>query len=275
MKTLFLHSPAGGEMRKSSYLPARVAAFAFLILCLSVLALGPAVGPVPAQQHGRAYTECMARAKRNYQASTRPAHQKLMEAKRKAEEAYNKAIRADKSAAARHAAQDAKRTAMRQADADYRDALKPLKEAWEQAENACRRPQASQEEPNNNSNNNTPKKPADSSARGCGGNNPTEGTLGHGLRGRSSSVRMDLRVLDQNGNPVRGVKTKLWSERQSNGLSCETLHTTDACGKVLMDPIHITKTLQLKLEAKGFEPQMIQVDPSQLDKPFRAVMQAK
>jgi hypothetical protein len=55
----------------------------------------------------------------------------------------------------------------------------------------------------------------------------------------------------------------------------ETIHTTDPCGGVLMDPIHITKTLQLKLEARGFEPQTIQVDPSQLDKPFRAVMQAK
>jgi hypothetical protein len=42
-----------------------------------------------------------------------------------------------------------------------------------------------------------------------------------------------------------------------------------------MDPIHITKTLQLKLEARGFEPQMIQVDPAQLDKPFTAVMQTR
>jgi hypothetical protein len=86
---------------------------------------------------------------------------------------------------------------------------------------------------------------------------------------------MDLRVVDEAGKPVRGVKTKLWSERLSNGLFCETVHTTDPCGTVLMDPIHFNKTLQLKLEAKGFEPRMIQVDPSQLDRPFRVVMQTK
>jgi len=127
--------------------------------------------------------------------------------------------------------------------------------------------------PNNDSGNNNSNNT--SIAGGVAANNPTEGTLGHGLRGRNPSVRMDLRVVDQNGNPVQGVKSKLWSERQSNGFSCECSHTTDALGRVLMDPIHFTKTLQLKLEAKGFDPQMIQVDPSQLDKPYKAVMQAK
>ena len=131
--------------------------------------------------------------------------------------------------------------------------------------------------PKNDSSNNNSNNTSNSSAGGGGAasNTPTEGTLGHGLRGRSRSVRMDLRVVDQNGNPVPGVKSKLSSERQSNGFSCDCQHTTDALGKVLMDPIHFTKTLKLKLEAKGFEPQMIDVDPSQLDKPFKAVMQAK
>jgi len=129
--------------------------------------------------------------------------------------------------------------------------------------------------PNNDSSNNNSSNTSNSSAGAAAANNPSEGTLGHGLRGRNPSVRMDLRVVDQNGNPVPGVKSKLWSERQSNGFSCECSHTTDALGRVLMDPIHFTKTLQLKLEAKGFEPQTFQVDPSQLDKPYKAVMKAK
>ena len=100
-------------------------------------------------------------------------------------------------------------------------------------------------------------------------------TLGRGPTARSRSVRMDLRVVDQNGNPVNGAKTKLWSERQSNGFLCETSHFTDVAGKVLMDPIHITRTLTLQVEAKGFEPLKVSVDPDSLARPFRAVMQAK
>ena len=42
-----------------------------------------------------------------------------------------------------------------------------------------------------------------------------------------------------------------------------------------MDPIHITKTLQLKSEAKGFKPGTVQVDPAQLDRPFQVVMREK
>ena len=279
MKRLSPDSHTEVETRKGSHLTARapharIAVFAFLMLCMSFIALVNVV-PVPAQQHGRAYTECMARAKRNYQAAARPAHQKFIDAKNEAEKAYHKAIRADKSRAARQAAENAKRAAIRQAGIEYQQALRPLEQAFEQAQQACRRPSQPAEQTNNNSNNNTPKKPAESSARGCGGNNSTEGTLGHAPRPRNPSVRMDLRVVDEAGRPVQGVKTKLWSERQSNGFSCETVHTTDPCGGVLMDPIHITKTLQLKLEARGFEPQTIQVDPSQLDKPYRAVMQAK
>jgi CHAT domain-containing protein/tetratricopeptide (TPR) repeat protein len=115
---------------------------------------------------------------------------------------------------------------------------------------------------------------------GPNNNNPgdaanNEPTLGHGPTPNNPSVRMDLRVVDQNGNPVKGVKAKLWSERQPNGFLCECEHYTDVSGKVLMDPIHLTKTLTLKLEAKGFEPQQLSIDPSALNRPFRAVMQAK
>ncbi|HLL75533.1 MAG TPA: hypothetical protein VK421_09745, partial [Pyrinomonadaceae bacterium] len=112
--------------------------------------------------------------------------------------------------------------------------------------------------------------------------NPTTGplqnggpTLGHGPTARSRSVRMDLRVVDQGGNPVGNAKAKLWSERQPNGFSCECTHFTDVSGKVLMDPIHLTKTLTLEVEAKGFEPLSVAVSPDSLNRPFQAVLQAK
>ena len=288
MKNLFTNSHAKGESRKSSHLPtrashARITAFAFLTLCMFVTALVYVV-PVPAQ-HGRDWREAQARKEREFQTCMRPAgvaFQKaiseaahnLKEAEREAQQAYSAAMHKAKSDAARSAAKKAKQEALRNAKEEARQAHRAAQEAKRSAEQSCRNPKQP-ETTNNNSNNTTPKKPAESSARSCGGNNATEGTLGHGPRPRNPSVRMDLSVVDETGRPVRGVKTKLWSERQSNGLSCETVHLTDACGNVLMDPIHITKTLQLKLEAKGFEPQMIQVEPSQLDRPYRAVMQAK
>lgn len=289
MKKLFPHSHAGGELKKSSQRPARasharIAVFAFLMLCMSVVALVNVV-PVPAQQHGRDWRAAEARRKRDLQACMRKwetayqqtvkdaQHEKFL-AERKAEDNYKIALHNAKSDAARAAAKKAKMEAFREADMALKAARRDAQEIVQAGHKACNNPKQP-EQTNNNSNNNTPKNPTNSSARACGGNNSAGGTLGHAPRPRNPTVRMDLRVVDETGQPVRGVKTKLWSERQSNGLSCETIHTTDPCGGVLMNPIHITKTLRLKLEAKGFEPQMIQVDPSQLDKPFRAVMQTK
>jgi CHAT domain-containing protein/tetratricopeptide (TPR) repeat protein len=104
---------------------------------------------------------------------------------------------------------------------------------------------------------------------------PNEPTLGHGPTARNPSVRMDLRVVDQDGNPVKGVKAKLASERGDNGLKCDCDSVTDNLGKALMPPIHFTHTLKLTLQAKGFDPLQVSVDPSKLNQPYRAVMQAK
>ncbi|MDT7604233.1 MAG: hypothetical protein QOF61_2230 [Acidobacteriota bacterium] len=113
---------------------------------------------------------------------------------------------------------------------------------------------------NNNSANNTPNQP----------------TLGHGpTNSRSPSVRMDLHVVDQDGNPVKGVKAKLESERGENGLKCDCEHVTNVDGSILMDPIHLTHTLKLTLNAKGFEPLQINVDPSDLNQPYKVALQAK
>lgn len=288
MKRLSPDSHAHGEVRKNSRRPARapharIAALAFLVLCMFVTALVNVV-PVPAQS-GRDWRAAQAKREREIEACSRPweaayqqtvkyAQREKLLAERKADDAYRIAMRNAKSDAERAAARKAKREALENARAASRIAIRKAQDTMKAALDSCRNPK-SPETANNNSGNNNLKNPTDSSARRCVADNPSERTLGHGPRPGRPSVRMDLRVVDENGNPVRGVKTKLWSERQSNGLFCETSHMTDPCGKVLMDPIHINKTLQLKLEAKGFAPQMIQVDPSQLDVPFRAVMQAK
>ncbi|MFN2598651.1 MAG: CHAT domain-containing protein, partial [Pyrinomonadaceae bacterium] len=118
--------------------------------------------------------------------------------------------------------------------------------------------------------------PAFSSNDQSANNQQNEQTLGHGpTNGRSPSVRMDLRVVDQDGNPINGVHAKLASERGDNGLKCDCEHYTQGNGAILMDPIHFTRTLKLTLEAKGFEPLQINVNPSDLNQPYRVALQAK
>ncbi|HEV2860053.1 MAG TPA: hypothetical protein VGX48_03535 [Pyrinomonadaceae bacterium] len=204
----------------------------------------------------RQFQTCMRPAELAYQKAIKEAQHNLKMAEHAAEGDYREAMRNAKSDAARTAAREAKRRAEKKAQEAARLAQRAALDAKRAAADSCRNPKPP-EQPENN--------PAAS----------TQGTLGHGPRGLNPSVRMDLRVVDGTGKPVQGVKAKLWSERQSNGFLCEAFHTTDARGTALMNPIHFNKTLQLKLEAKGFEPQIVQVDPSQLDRPFRAVMQAK
>ena len=85
--------------------------------------------------------------------------------------------------------------------------------------------------------------------------------------------RLDLRVVDQDGNPVQGVRADLKSKR-SDGFLCESWNWTDARGVAVLPPLHMGK-LTLKLSAKGFQTQTIQVDAASLDQPVRVVMLKK
>ena len=85
--------------------------------------------------------------------------------------------------------------------------------------------------------------------------------------------RLDLRVVDEDGNPVKGVRADLQSER-SGGFLCESWNWTDARGVSVLPPLHMGK-LTLKLTAKGFETQKITVDASSLDQPVRIVLHKK
>ena len=85
--------------------------------------------------------------------------------------------------------------------------------------------------------------------------------------------RLDLRVVDQDGNPVEGVRADLKSKRVG-GMLCESWNWTDARGVSVLPPLHMGQ-LTLKLSAKGFQTQTIQVDAASLDQPVRVVMVKK
>jgi hypothetical protein len=85
--------------------------------------------------------------------------------------------------------------------------------------------------------------------------------------------RLDLRVVDQDGNPVQGVRADLKSKR-SDGFLCESWNWTDARGVSVLPPLHMGK-LTLKLSAKGFQTQTIQIDAASLDQPVRVTLVRK
>jgi len=85
--------------------------------------------------------------------------------------------------------------------------------------------------------------------------------------------RLDLRVVDEDGNPVKGVRADLQSNRAGGNL-CESWNWTDARGVSVLPPLHMGK-LTLKLSAKGYETQKLTVDAASLDQPVRVVLRRK
>ncbi|MGH9943425.1 MAG: tetratricopeptide repeat protein, partial [Pyrinomonadaceae bacterium] len=107
------------------------------------------------------------------------------------------------------------------------------------------------------------------------GSNPSQPqNMGHAPKGLDGIGRMDLRVVDQDGNPVKGARAKLNTKRP-NGIDCECFNDTDEIGRAVMNPIHVGKVLKLVVKAKGFETLEQIVDPAQMAGPYKVVMQAK
>lgn len=97
--------------------------------------------------------------------------------------------------------------------------------------------------------------------------------MGRAPRALDGIGRVDLRVFDADGNPVKGAFAELES-RRLNGMFCESWNTTDWRGVAVLPPLHMGR-LTLKLKAPGFETQKIQVDPNALDQPVRVTMLRK
>ena len=115
---------------------------------------------------------------------------------------------------------------------------------------------------NNNSNNSDPNNTAN--------NEPPN--MGRAPAQPDGIGRLDLRITDQNGNPVKGVKAQLKS-RRPNGFSCDCWDTTDDTGRAVLPPLHIGQ-IKLVLKAPGLS-QELPLQPSQLAEPVRVVIQGK
>lgn len=85
--------------------------------------------------------------------------------------------------------------------------------------------------------------------------------------------RVDMRVFDENGNPVKGAYGKLES-RRSDGFICEAWNTTDSRGVAVLPPLHIG-TISLTVSAPGFMKQTIDLAPSSIGQPVRVTLVRK
>lgn len=85
--------------------------------------------------------------------------------------------------------------------------------------------------------------------------------------------RADVRVFDENGNPIRNAYVKLESTR-SDGFFCESWGDTDERGIIALLPIHMGE-LKLKVKAKGYRSQELVVPASELGDPVHVTLKKK
>ena len=85
--------------------------------------------------------------------------------------------------------------------------------------------------------------------------------------------RADVRVFDEKGNPIRNAYVKLESTR-TDGFFCESWGETDENGVITLPPIHMG-SLKLKVKAKGFRPQELDVPAENLGDPVQVTLKKK
>jgi len=85
--------------------------------------------------------------------------------------------------------------------------------------------------------------------------------------------RADVRVFDEKGNPIRNAYVKLESTR-TDGFFCESWGETDANGIIALLPIHMG-SLRLKVKAKGFRAQELDVPAEDLGQPVHVALKKK
>jgi hypothetical protein len=85
--------------------------------------------------------------------------------------------------------------------------------------------------------------------------------------------RLDARVFDEAGNPVRGAHLKLESER-TDGFFCESWNSSDERGVSVLPPLHMGN-LKLIVKAKGYETLKMNVSTASLNEPVRITLVRK
>ena len=85
--------------------------------------------------------------------------------------------------------------------------------------------------------------------------------------------RADVRVRDEKGNPIKDAYVKLESTR-TDGFFCESWNDTDARGIAALPPLHMGN-LKLKIKAKGYQTQELEIPFEQLSEPVRVTLKKK
>ena len=103
----------------------------------------------------------------------------------------------------------------------------------------------------------------------------TDTSPSHGIAPKVTNGvgRADVRVFDEKGNPIRNAYVKLESTR-TDGFFCESWGDTDANGVIALPPIHMG-SLKLKVKAKGFKQQELDVPADSLGDPVRVTLKKK
>ncbi|MGZ8845788.1 MAG: carboxypeptidase-like regulatory domain-containing protein [Pyrinomonadaceae bacterium] len=85
--------------------------------------------------------------------------------------------------------------------------------------------------------------------------------------------RADVRVRDENGNPIKDAYVKLESTR-TDGFFCESWNNTDERGLAGLPPLHMG-SLKLKIKAKGYKSVELEIPADQLGEPVRVTLKKK
>ena len=85
--------------------------------------------------------------------------------------------------------------------------------------------------------------------------------------------RADVRVRDEKGHPIKAAYVKLESTR-TDGFFCESWNDTDERGIAALPPLHMGN-LKLKIKAKGYQTQELEIPFEQLGEPVRVTLKKK
>jgi len=85
--------------------------------------------------------------------------------------------------------------------------------------------------------------------------------------------RADVRVRDEDGNPIKDAYVKLESTR-TDGFFCESWNNTDEHGLAGLLPLHMGN-LKLKIKAKGYHSEELEIPFDQLSDPVRVTLKKK
>jgi hypothetical protein len=85
--------------------------------------------------------------------------------------------------------------------------------------------------------------------------------------------KADVRVRDENGNPIKDAFVKLESTR-TDGFFCESWNDTDAHGLANLPALHMGN-LKLKIKAKGYQTQELEIPFDQLGEPVKITLKKK